>query len=162
MEEITIKVPAPFAGVLDLGFTAQYPGQEPFARSRDIPLLIEGPSAPMRRLVDRLRLLRSGGEEAHAWSDPILLGDEVAVIAFRDQSLEGEVLSDGARAARDHVFNLVRPVCFPFLQDCARKAGLRLSERIEIKVQGRRRIAELELRQDQIVQPNGYVFLWSP
>ena len=162
MEDITIKVPAPFAGVVDLGFTAQYPGQEPYAPSRDIPLLIEGPPAPMRRLVDRLRLLRTEGREAHGWSDPILLGDQVAVIAFRDQSLEGGPLSDGARASLDHVLNLVRPVCFPFLQDCARKAGLRLSERIEIRVQGRRRIAELELRLDQIVQPNGDVFLWSP
>lgn len=161
MEEITIKVPAPFAGVQDLGFTARYPGQDPFGPARDVPLLIEGPPAPMRRLVDRLRLLRAGGEGAHEWSDPILLGEEVAVIAFRDRSLEGTQGPAGP-AFVGHVLNLVRPVCFAFLQDCARRAGLKLSDPIEIQVQGRRRIAELELRLDQIVQPNGEVLLWSP
>ncbi|MGH7903380.1 MAG: hypothetical protein ACREPA_04530 [Candidatus Dormibacteraceae bacterium] len=162
MEEITIKVPAPFAGVSDLGFTAQYPGQTAFSRARDVPLLIEGPPGPMRKLVERLRLLREPVGESHAWTDPVLLADEVAVIAFRDQSLAGRTLEDGAQGSLDYVCNLVRPVCFPFLQDCALRAGLRLAERIEIQVQAPHRLAEMELRLDQIVRPNGHVVLWSP
>ena len=161
MQEISIKVPAPFAGVTDLGFTAQYPYQLPFAPLRDVPLLVEGPPALMARLVDKLRLLREQRERSYTWTDPILLSDEVLVMGFRDRSLEGRTLADGASASLDYVLNLVRPVAFPFLQDCAQLAGLRLSERIEFRVQNAdHQIAELELRCEQIVQPNGDVLLW--
>src|SRR5712671_797948 len=44
--EMTIKVPAPFAGISDLGFTAQYRAQQFNEPQRDIPFLIEGPPAP--------------------------------------------------------------------------------------------------------------------
>lgn len=109
----------------------------------------------MSRLLSRLRLL-SELEDAHSWSGPIALSDEVAVIAFRDRSLEGRTLADGARASLDYVLNLVRPVVFPFLQDCAHVAHLRLAELIELRIQApARQIAELELRLEQIVQPNG-------
>jgi len=48
MEEITIKVPAPFSGVSDLGFTARYPTQAGYVQSADVPLLFEGPrTGPM-------------------------------------------------------------------------------------------------------------------
>ena len=161
MQELSIKVPAPFAGVSDLGFTAQYPQQTIFEPLRDVPLLIEGPPRPMQRLTERLRLLRETDGSRHAWSDPVLLSDEVAVIAFRDRSLAERTLADGAHASLDYVLNLVRPVVFPFLQDCVRLAQLRLSERIELRVQNhRRQVAELELRLEQIVQPNGELLLW--
>jgi hypothetical protein len=163
LNEITIKVPAPFAGVSDLGFTAQYHGQERFARPRDVPLLIEGPASPLERLANRLRILREGTGGPYEWSDPIMLSDEVVVIAFRDRSLgsPASVLADGARSSLDYVFNLVRPVVFPFLQDCAKFAQLRLSERIEMRVSApRKQIAELQLRLEQIVQPNGEDLLW--
>ena len=155
LQEISIKVPAPFAGVADLGFTAQYRRQDLFAPLQDVPLLIEGPARAMERLTDRLRLLRDLAD-AHSWSDPVLLSDGVAVIAFRDRSLDGITLSDGARASIDYIVNLVRPVVFPFLQDCALVAKLKLAERIELRIQAPpRRIAELQLRLEQIVQPNG-------
>ena len=163
LDEISIKVPAPFAGVSDLGFTTQYSAQRRFDRQRDVPLLIEGPASPLERLANRLRILREGGGGAYEWSDPIMLSDQVVVIAFRDRSLgtfEG-VLADGARASLDYVLNLVRPAVFPFLQDCAKLAQLRLSQRIEMRVSGpRRQIAELQLRLEQIVQPNGEDLLY--
>ena len=155
LAEISIKVPAPFAGVADLGFTAQYHAQNAFAPLRDVPLVIEGRALPLQRLTERLRLLRELAD-AHSWSDPVQLSDEVAVIAFRDASLAGRTLSDGARSSLDYVLNLVRPVVFPFLRDCAAVAQVKLADRIELRIQApMRRIAELELRREQIVQPNG-------
>ena len=155
LAEISIKVPAPFAGVADLGFTAQYHAQDRFAPLRDVPLVIEGRALPLQRLTERLRLLRDLGD-AHSWSDPVQLSDEVAVIAFRDASLAGRTLSDGARSSLDYVLNLVRPVVFPFLRDCAAVAQVKLADRIELRILApTRRIAELQLRREQIVQPNG-------
>lgn len=155
LQEISIKVPAPFAGVADLGFTAQYHAQDLFSPLRDVPVVIEGPAAAMERLLARIQVLGQLAA-AHSWSGPIALSDEVAVIAFRDRSLEGRTLADGARASLDYVFNLVRPVVFPFLQDCAQVARLRLAERIELRIQAPpRQIAELRLRPEQIVDPNG-------
>jgi len=159
LAEISIKVPAPFAGVADLGFTAQYHAQDLFAPLRDVPLVIEGRALALQRLTERLRLLREL-DEAHSWSDPVQLSDEVAVIAFRDRSLAGRTLSDGARSSLDYVLNLVRPVVFPFLRDCATVAHLKLAERIELRIHApERQIAEVELRREQIVQPNGDVEL---
>jgi hypothetical protein len=163
MEEITIKVPAPFSGVSDLGFTARYPDQEAFTAAPDVPLLIEGPAQPMHRLMGHLRMLRRRDGGAYSWTDPVMLSDEVVVLAFRDRSLErGGPLENGAEAAREYIQNAVRPVVFPFLQDCASVAGLRLAELIEIRVQAsQQRIAELHVRLEQIVQPNGQDVLWS-
>jgi hypothetical protein len=163
MEEITIKVPAPFQGVADLGFTARYPSQSGYAPAADVPLLIEGPPQPMRVLIGRLRLLRERADGPYAWTDPVMLSDEVVVLAFRDRSLiRSGKLEDGPEASREYIQNTVRPVVFPFLQDCATVAGLRLAEIIEIRVQAsRQRIAELQFRLDQIVQPNGRDVLWS-
>ena len=162
MEEITIKVPAPFSGVNDLGFTARYPEQSNYARSQDIPFLIEGPPQPMRRLLDRLRMLRERPESTYSWTDPVMLSDEVVVMAFRDLSLDGSDRLDRVETSHDYLGNAIRPVVFPFLRDCAGVAGLRLAELIEIRVQAsRRQVAELEYRLDQIVQPNGEDVLWS-
>lgn len=140
----------------DLGFTAQYRAQDLFQPLRDVPLVIEGPGRELNRLTERLRLL-AALDKSHSWSDPVQLSDEVTMIAFRDRSLAGRTLADGARASLDYVLNLVRPVVFPFLQDCATVARLRLAERIELRLQAAptRRIAELQLRLEQIVQPNG-------
>ena len=66
LSEVTIKVPAPFAGISDLGFTAQYRSQAFQEPLRDVPLLIEGPPPPMRRLAELLQLLR--GIDGSAYS----------------------------------------------------------------------------------------------
>ena len=160
--EMTIKVPAPFAGISDLGFTAQYRAQQFNEPQRDVPLLIEGPDAPMRRLAELLQLLSNSGGSAYAWSDPVMLSDEVVVLAFRDRSMApGQALSDGARTA-DYVMNLIRPVVFTFLRDCAMIAHLRLSEVIEMRVKSEEKsVAELTLPLEDIVQPNGERLLWQ-
>jgi hypothetical protein len=159
--EMTIKVPAPFAGISDLGFTAQYRAQQFNEPQRDVPLLIEGPEPPMRRLAELLQLLKEAGSTAYAWSDPVMLSDEVVVLAFRDRSVSGATLSDGARAA-DYAMNLMRPVVFTFLRDCATIAHLRLSEVIEMRVSAEKKsVAEISLPLEDIVQPNGERLLWG-
>jgi hypothetical protein len=155
MDEITIKVPGPFAGVADLGFSARYPPHSFLQPLREVPLWIEGPAEPMRRLADRLRMLATLVQAAHGWTHPVVLTDEVVVMAFRDRSGEGRTLIDAA-GALDYLLNLVRPVVFPFLQDCAQVAHLRLTERIDLSVRkADRPVAELTLRWDQIVPANG-------
>ena len=160
--EMTIKVPAPFAGISDLGFTAQYRAQNLNEPLRDIPLLIEGPPPPIRRLAELLQLLRHADASAYAWSDPIMLSDEVVVLAFRDRSLAGETLSDGARASASYVLNLVRPVVFAFLKDCAGVAHLRLSDVIEMRVSAHGAPKwEVAMPLTDIVEPNGDRLLWQ-
>lgn len=155
-DEISIKVPGPFAGVADLGFSTRYPEQSLLSPLRDVTIWIEGPAAPMRRLADRLRMLAALVQAAHGWTQPVALTDEVVVMAFQDRSLRDRRLGDGAAGALDYVLNLVRPVVFPFLQDCAQVAGLRLTERIDLRVHKQdREVAELTLRWDQIVPANG-------
>ena len=159
--EITIKVPAPFAGISDLGFSAQYRAQRFNEPQRDVPLLIEGPPSPMRRLAEHLRLLHASDESPYAWTYPVLLSDEALVLAFRDRSLERGALSDGAPLS-DYMLNLIRPVVFPFLHDCAAIAHLKLSRVIEMRVSAQAAaVAQMELRIDDIVEPNGDRFLWS-
>lgn len=154
--EMTIKVPAPFAGIMDLGFTAQYRAQKFNEPQRDVPLLFEGPEPPMRRLTEILQMLSGAQSSTYAWTDPVMLSDEVVVLAFRDRSVRGEtILSDGARIA-DYVMNLVRPVVFTFLHDCALIAHVKLSDVIEMRVSAEdRAIAQFTLPVEDIVRPNG-------
>jgi len=159
--EMTIKVPAPFAGLSDLGFTAQYRAQEFNQPQRDVPLLFEGPEPPMRRLAEMLQLLSGAQSATYSWTDPVMLSDDVVILAFRDRSVTGDTLSDGGRIA-DYVMNLVRPVVFTFLRDCAVVAHLRLSDVIEMRVSAEdRSIAEFALPLQKIVQPNGERLLWG-
>jgi hypothetical protein len=162
LSEMTIKVPAPFAGISDLGFTAQYRAQNLNEPLRDIPLLIEGPRPPIRRLAELLQMLRHADGAAYAWSDPIMLSDEVVVLAFRDRSLAGETLSDGARASASYMLNLVRPVVFAFLKDCAGIAHLRLSDVIAMRVSADGAPNwEVVMPLTDIVEPNGDRLLWQ-
>ena len=162
LSEVTIKVPAPFAGISDLGFTAQYRAQNLNEPLRDIPLLFEGPRPPMRRLAELLQLLRNAEAGGYAWSDPVMLSDEVVVLAFRDRSLAGQALSDGAQASAGYVLNLVRPVVFAFLKDCAGVAHLRLSDVIEMRVSTDGAPNwEVAMPVADIVEPNGDRLLWQ-
>jgi hypothetical protein len=159
--EMTIKVPAPFAGISDLGFTAQYRAQEFNEPQRDVPFLIEGPQPPMQRLAELLKLLSGTGSSAYTWTDPVMLSGEVVVLAFRDRIAKGGTLSDEARAD-DYVMNLVCPVVFTFLRDCAIVAHLRLSEVIELRVSAEKKpVAELTLPLEDIVRRNGERLLWG-
>ena len=159
--EVTIKVPAPFAGISDLGFTAQYRAQSFNEPQRDVPLLIEGPTPPVERLAEVLRVLTTEQSNPYSWSDPVVLGDGVAVLAYRDRTVAGGTLSDGAGLA-DHMVNLLRPVVFTFLHDCAAIAHLRLSDVIEMRVSAERTpVADFALPLADIVRPNGERLLWS-
>src|SRR5437588_2125736 len=159
--EMTIKVPAPFAAISDLGFTAQYRAQHFNEPQRDVPLLFEGPQPPMRKLAEVLRQLSQTHSMTYTWTDPVMLSDEVVILAYRDRSVDGQTLSDGTRIA-DYVMNLVRPVVFTFLHDCAVIAHLRLSEKIEMRVSAERRsVAEFALPLQDIVRPNGERLLWG-
>lgn len=157
LREISIKVPAPFAGVSDLGFTAQYRAQDFQQPMRDVPLVIEGPRPPMRRLAELLQLLREAEGSAYAWTDPIMVSDEVVLLAFRDRSL-----TNAAASMTDYVMNLVRPAVFPFLHDCVAVAQLRLSEMIEMRVTSEDEpLTTLALPLSEIVRQNGHRLLWQ-
>src|SRR5256885_8095988 len=111
LREISIKVPAPFAGVSDLGFTAQYRAQDFQQPMRDVPLVIEGPRPPMRRLAEPLQLLPEAKRAAYSWTHPIIVSDEVVLLPFRDLSLERAAPASMSR----YVMNLARPAVFPLL-----------------------------------------------
>lgn len=158
LKEISIKVPAPFAGVSDLGFTAQYRAQDLQQPMRDVPLVIEGPRPPMKRLAELLQLLRDANAASYSWTDPIMVSDEVVLLAFRDRTLT----ADHARSMSGYVLNLVRPAVFPFLHDCVAVAQLRLSEKIEMRVTGEdETVTTLALPLAEIVPQNGHRLLWQ-
>lgn len=162
LSEVTIKVPGPFAGISDLGFTAQYRAQNFQEPLRDVPLLFEGPPPPMRRLAELLQLLHGIEGSAYGWTDPVMLSDEVVVLAFRDKSLEGRTFSNGEPAHTSYVLNLVRPVVFTFLRDCAEIARLRLADVIEMRVSTKSApFADIVLPLDEIVTSNGDRLLWQ-
>src|SRR5213596_2095600 len=85
--EMSIKVPAPFAGISDLGFTAQYRAQQFNEPQRDVPLLFEGPPPPMERLAEILLQLTETHSTTYLWSAPVMLSDEVVALAYRDRSV---------------------------------------------------------------------------
>jgi hypothetical protein len=160
LREFSIKVPGPFAGVSDLGFTTQYRPQSLNQPQRDVPLIIEGPSTPIGRLAEILQALSDSNDSAYAWTDPILVSDEVMLLAFRDRSLSPQ--SDRAPSLTDYVLNLVRPVVFPFLHDCAVIAHLRLSSVIEMRLTAEHEtVAAMALPLGEIVPANGDRLLWQ-
>ena len=165
MQELVIKVPAPFSGIEDLGFTARYPAQEWTEKLRDVPFIIEGPAAPMRRLVDRImvfsekdHLVADADDEAYSWSSPMQLSDELCVLAFKDRSLMQR--DEDPLAQRGYIWNLVRPLAFTFLRDCVRLAQLRLAEQIEVILDaGQPPLVGLELQRAAITPANGSFLL---
>ena len=167
MDELVIKVPAPFSGVADVGFSARYPAQGFHERLRDVPFIVEGPPLPMRRLVQRLSLFAEkpalvgdGDGEAYSWTTPVQLTDEVCVLAFRDHSTTFDADDAAAVAARQYTWNLVRPLAFTFLRDCVRLGGLRLAESIALVVDlGHPPLVDLELERRAISAENGTVLL---
>jgi hypothetical protein len=172
MEELVIKVPAPFSGVEDLGFTARYPAQAKGERLRDVPFFVEGPPRPMQVLVQRLALFAEkdrivgdiGEDDAYSWTAPVQLTDEVCVMAFRDRSLTpaDSIDVDGEHAVRSYVWNLVRPLAFTFLRDCVRIGGLRLAEHISVVLDpGRPPLIDFEMRRASITPDNGDLLLFS-
>jgi hypothetical protein len=173
MDELVIKVPAPFSGIEDLGFTARYPVQERTEPLRDIPLIVEGPAEPMSKLVARLQLFAQkdtivGGvseDDAYSWTVPVQLTDEVCVLAFRDQSfglLGDKIAEDIAVVSRGYVWNLVRPMAFTFLRDCVRIGQLRLAEQIAVVLDpGHPPVVDFALERSAITPQNGPDLLFA-
>src|SRR5438309_6606122 len=169
MDELLIKVPAPFSGVEDVGFSARYPAQRPGDPLRDVTIFVEGPAPPMRRLVERLALFAEkdqmivavAEDDAYSWTSPIQLTDEVCVLSFRDRSLVGDSTQYG-RMERGYVWNLVRPLAFTFLRDCVRIGGLRLAERIAVVLDtGSPPLVDLEMQRAAITRENGSLLLFG-
>ena len=165
LQELVIKVPSPFAGQAEIGFSTRYPAQPAQAPLKDVPFIIEGPPAPMRRLQSRLELFREKRSlipdapgEAYSWTDLIPLSEELFILAFRDESLSDR--SDDAVSERRYIVNLIRPLVFPFLKDCVRIGQLALRETIMLALVDEERVmAELELRRSEIVPVNGSIVL---
>jgi hypothetical protein len=155
---LTIRVPGPFAGVTNLGFSARYPDQPLLQRLRDVAIWVEGPATPMRSLAPRLELLAESPRPNYRWQGPVALTDEVLLLSFRDRTLDSsaEGIEPASAAFIDYLMNLVRPVVFPFLQDCVQVAHLRLSERIDLQVRrDEELLADLPIRLAEIVSGNG-------
>jgi hypothetical protein len=174
MDELVIKVPAPFSGVEDLGFSARYPAQDRSERLRDIPVFVEGPPRPMQLLVERLALFTDkdrivgshADDDQYSWTAPVQLTDQVCVLAFQDRSTRGtETLlepDEAAQAVRGYIWNLVRPMAFTFLRDCVRIGGLRLAEHIAVVIDtGRPPSVDLELQRSSITPENGSRLLFA-
>jgi len=174
MDELVIKVPAPFSGIEDLGFSARYPAQERSEPLRDIPVFVEGPPRPMQLLVERLALFSDkdrivgshGDDDLYSWTAPVQLTDQVCVLAFQDRSTrlaEPLLEPDGAaHAVRGYVWNLVRPMAFTFLRDCVRIGGLRLADRIAVVIDtGRPPTVDLEMQRASITAENGSRLLFA-
>lgn len=168
MHELLVKVPAPFAGVDDVGFSARYPAQERAEPLRDVTVFVEGAAAPMRCLYERLRLFSekdhlvddvTADDERYAWTAPIQLNDELCVLSFRDRSGEPADLEPQG-SLRAYVWNLVRPLAFTFLRDCVRIGELRLSDRIVMVLDsGRPPTVDWELERTAIYPVNGSLLL---
>ena len=153
IEELVIKVPAPFSGVDDVGFSARYPAQEPSERLRDVPVFVEGPARPMHVLIERLALFAEKDRLLGSSAD-----DAACVLAFRDCS---EMLpAESPAALRSYLWNLVRPLAFTFLRDCVRIGGLRLAEHIAVVLDpGHPPLVDLELERAAITPLNGTLLL---
>ena len=170
IEELVIKVPSPFSGIEDLGFSARYPSQDMHGALRDVPFIVEGPALPMRRLYERLTLFvekdqiiegPDGDDEQYLWTPPVQLSDEICVLAFRDRSLS-RAAADDVAAERSYVWNLVRPLALTFLRDCVRIGSLRLNERIALIVDaGDARTVDIELDRSAIWPDNGTMLLFG-
>jgi len=161
--DLWIKVPGPFWGVETVGFSVRCPAPAEPGPLPDIPFFVEGDAQLMSSLGGQLRLFPQRERyvdcealgEAYSWTDPISLTDEVIVMAFRDLSLGGST-PDPALALLNRLSNQLVLLAFPFLRDCVRIAGLRLTSPISVKI-GSQAVPEIELSLplEKIVAGNG-------
>lgn len=160
MEELVIKVPAPFAGTELVGFSTRYPEQMINEPLRDVTFFIEGIADLVGRLWPHLEKFpessRRGGR-GYLWTDPVQLSDELAVIAYRDRSAE---MKGPAEVAHRYFANMLQPVVIPFLRDCVTVANLRLAEQIQLRMmRGEEVLASFDMELSQLVPANGTLTL---
>ena len=160
MEELVIKVPAPFAGTQDVGFSTRYPEQALNEPLRDVAFFVEGHPDLMSRLWPRLESFPAQSRraaEGYLWTHPIMLSDELLVIAYRDRSAE---VIEPTESARRYFANLIQPLVIPFLRDCVRLANLRLADDIVLRMtRDEEVLAEFGLRLAQLLPKNGTLTL---
>lgn len=160
MQELVIKVPAPFAGTDEVGFSTRYPEQGLHEPLRDVTFFVEGLPELIGRLWPRLEDFPDSSRragEGYLWTDPIQLSDELVVIGFRDRSAE---MPEPAQVAHRYFANLIQPLVIPFLRDCVRIGNLRLADDIPMSMlRDDDTLAECTLRVDQLVGRNGTLSL---
>jgi hypothetical protein len=160
MEELVIKVPAPFYATDEIGFSTRYPEQRFDEPLRDVTLFIEGNPELMARLSPRLEGFPLSSRRAgmgYTWTDPVMLSDELLVMGYRDRSQE---IREPAESAHRYFVNLMQPVVIPFLRDCVEVANLRLAERIDLRMmRGDDVLADFTLELGQVLPSNGTLSL---
>ncbi len=160
MEELVIKVPAPFYATDEVGFSARYPPQRLDEPLRDVTFFVEGQPELVSRLWPRLEAFPLSSRKAgrgYVWTDPVMLSDELVVIAYRDRSQE---IGEPLESARSHFVNMVQPLVLPFLRDCVHVGNIRLAERIELRMlRGEDQLAEFSLQLAQFMPSNGTLSL---
>jgi len=160
MEELVIKVPAPFAGTEDVGFSTRYPEQALNEPLRDVAFFVEGLPELVARLWARLEAFPEQSRRAgrgYLWTDPIMISDQLLVIAYRDRSAE---MIEPSEVARRYFANLIQPLVIPFLRDCVDLANLRLADDIGLSLtRDDEVLAEFQLRLAQLLPSNGTLTL---
>jgi hypothetical protein len=160
LEELVIKVPAPFAGTEDVGFSTRYPQQALNEPLRDVAFFVEGLPELVARLRARLEVFPEQSRRAgrgYLWTDPIMISDQLLVIAYRDRSAE---MIEPVQVAHHYFANLIQPLVIPFLRDCVRLADLRLADDIELRMMRDDEVlADFELRLAQLLPENGSLTL---
>ena len=160
MEELVIKVPAPFYATDEVGFSARYPEQRLDEPLRDVTFFVEGHPDLISRLWPRLEGFPLSSRKAalgYLWTDPVMLSAELVVIAYRDRSQE---TSEPLESARRYTVNLIQPLVLPFLRDCVRIANLRLADRIDFRMmRGEDELADFSLDRGQFLPTNGTLSL---
>jgi hypothetical protein len=160
LQELVIKVPAPFAGTEEVGFSTRYPEQLLNQPLRDVTFFVEGLPALVARLWPHLERFpeksRRAGE-GYIWTDPVLLSDELLVLAYRDRSME---LVEPTEVVRHYFANMLQPLVIPFLRDCVRIADLRIADWIQLSmIRDDEVLAEFSLRREQLLPQNGSLSL---
>jgi hypothetical protein len=160
VEELVIKVPAPFAGTEAVGFSTRYPEQRLDEPLRDVTFFVEGVPDLVANLWPHLNRFPMHSRRArlgYLWTDPIQLSNELVVISYRDRSIEME---EPGEVNRRYFANLLQPVIIPFLRDCVEAADLRLNNWIALTMmRGDEVLAELALQLLDLVPSNGSITL---
>jgi hypothetical protein len=160
MEELVIKVPAPFYATDEIGFSTRYPEQRIDEPLRDVTFFVEGSPELMARLWPRLEgfpEISRRAAQGYLWTDPVMLSDELLVIAYRDRSQE---ISEPVESAHRYFVNLIQPLVLPFLRDCVKIANLRLADHIELRMMRSDEVlADFSLQRGQVLASNGTLSL---
>ena len=121
---------------------------------------MEGLPELLARLRARIAVFPEQSRRAgkgYLWTDPIMISDQLLVIAYRDRSAE---MIEPIQVAHHYFANLIQPLVIPFLRDCVRLADLRLADDIELRMMRDDEVlADFELHLAQLLPVNGSLTL---